>query len=97
MTSFFVGGFSVGGYISQMLCFQSSFLEKHGISPTDITGFIHDAEQPTTHFRILSTSGEDSRRVIVDERAPLYYIGRDAAYPPMLIIVSDNDMTNRYE
>lgn len=33
---------------------------------------------------------------IVDS-ASLYHIGEDDKYPPMLIIVSDNDMINRYE
>ena len=46
---------------------------------------------------MLKFSGVDQRRVIVDERSPLYYIGADEEYSPMLIIVSDNDMENRYE
>ena len=46
---------------------------------------------------LLKERGIDSRRVIVDESAPLYHIGVDEKYPPMLIIVSDNDMKNRYE
>jgi len=39
----------------------------------------------------------DSRRVIVDETCPLYYVGVEESYPPMRVIVSDNDMPNRYE
>ena len=39
----------------------------------------------------------DSRRVIVDERAPLYFIGSEQTYSPMLFVVSDQDMKNRYE
>jgi hypothetical protein len=46
---------------------------------------------------VLRERGIDSRRVIVDESAPLFHIGADEAYPPMLVIVSDNDMKNRYE
>lgn len=93
----YVGGSSAGGYISQMLCFDKSWLAKHGIQPTDIAGFIHDAGQPTCHFNVLRERGIDTRRVIVDDSAPLYHIGEDAQYPPMLIIVSDNDLQNRYE
>lgn len=97
VTGIYVGGSSAGGYISQMLCFDKHYLAKHGIAPTDITGFIHDAGQPTAHFNVLRERGIDSRRVIVDESAPLYYIGADETYAPMLVIVSDKDMENRYE
>jgi len=62
-----------------------------------IKGYVHDAGQPTTHFNVLRERGIDSRRVIVDEAAPLFHIGKAAGYPPMMFIVSDNDMKNRYE
>ena len=97
MEGIFVGGSSAGGYLSMMLCFDKRWLGAHGISPLQITGYIHNAGQPTTHFNVLKFSGVDARRVIVDERSPLYYIGADEEYSPMLIIVSDNDMENRYE
>lgn len=92
-----VGGTSAGGYLSQMLCFDARWLGKHGIKPTDIDAFIHDAGQPTAHFNVLKERGLDSRRVIVDESAPLYHIGEAECYPPMLIIVSDNDIASRLE
>lgn len=93
----FIGGSSAGGYLSQMLCFHSAYLARHGLKATDFAGFLHDAGQPTVHFNILKERGVDSRRVIIDESAPLYYVGLDEAYPPMLFIVSDQDMENRYE
>ena len=93
----FVGGSSAGGYLSQMLCYDESYLKHFGISLSSIAGFILDAGQPTCHFRILKERGIDSRRVIVDESAPLYHIEEGKAYPPMQIIVSDQDMQNRYE
>ncbi len=96
-TGIFVGGSSAGGYISQMLCFDKKWLARHDIRPCDISGFVHDAGQPTCHFNVLRERGIDSRRVIVDESAPLYHVGEDGEYPPMLIIVSDDDMQNRYE
>ena len=97
VTGIYVGGSSAGGYISQMLCFDKKYLAVHGIDPMDITGFIHDAGQPTCHFNVLRERGIDTRRVMIDESAPLYHVGADAQYPPMLVIVSDNDMENRYE
>lgn len=94
----YVGGSSAGSYISQMLCFDSRYLREVGVEPMSIAGYIHDAGQPTTHFHILSAErGVDRRRIIVDEAAPLYHVGKDSDYPPMLFIVSDNDMANRLE
>ncbi len=93
----YVGGSSAGGYLSMMLCFDSKYLEAVGMKPTDIAAYIHDAGQPTAHFNVLKMEGEDDRRVIVDERAPMYFVGRDESYSPMLFIVSDDDMFARYE
>lgn len=93
----FVGGSSAGGYLSMMLCFDEKYLAKYGISPSELGGFIHDAGQPTAHFNYLKYNGIDSRRVIVDETAPLYHMGTAEKLAPMIFIVSDNDMENRYE
>ena len=46
---------------------------------------------------MLKSRGIDSRRVIIDETAPLYHIGTDSEYPPMMLIIADNDIENRYE
>ncbi len=93
----FVGGSSAGGYISMMLCFDKKYLNAVGLQPTDIAGYIHDAGQPTAHFNVLKEHGIDSKRLIVDERAPMYFVGVEENYPPMLFIVSDDDMFGRYE
>ena len=93
----YVGGSSAGGYLSMMLCFDAHYLALHGIDPVSLGGFVHDAGQPTKHFNVLRECGLDTRRVIVDETAPLYHVGKAPSYPPMLFIVSDNDMQNRYE
>ncbi|MBQ7408675.1 MAG: alpha/beta hydrolase fold domain-containing protein [Clostridia bacterium] len=94
---FFVGGSSAGGYISQMLCFNQSLLNKHGISPTQITAYFHDAGQPTTHFNVLREHLTDTRRIIVDKRSSLYYVGTSQSYSPMIFIASTNDMPCRLE
>lgn len=92
----FVGGSSAGGYLSQMLCFDRRYLDKYGIWGA-VDGYVLDAGQPTTHFNVLRERGVDSRRVIVDEAAPLFFIDGKADYPPLLVIVADNDMQGRYE
>jgi len=96
-TGIYVGGSSAGGYMSQMLCFDRRWLGAWDISPMDIAGFVLDAGQPTCHFNVLRERGMDTRRLIVDDSAPLYHIGTDPEYPGMLVIVSDNDIENRYE
>lgn len=93
----YVGGSSAGGYLSMMLCFDKRYLAAVGLDNTSIKGYFHDAGQPTAHFNVLKHSNENPKRVIVDERAPLYFIGMEESYPPMRFIVSDNDMTCRYE
>ena len=93
----YAGGSSAGGYLSMMLCFNKQFLGAHGMDPLEISGWFHDAGQPTKHFSVLKYSGEDERRVIVDETAPLYYIGTAERHSPMRFIVSDDDIPGRYE
>ena len=97
VTGVFVGGSSAGGYLSQMLCFDKKYLAVYGIDSDKISGYIHDAGQPTTHYNILRERGLDTRRVIIDEAAPVYHITENRNYAPMQVIVSDNDMKNRLE
>lgn len=93
----FVGGSSAGGYLTMMLCFDPHYLADVGLDNSAIAGYLHDAGQPTAHFNVLKHEGIDPRRIVVDESAPLYFIGTQPEYPPMRFIVSDNDMKNRYE
>lgn len=97
VTGFYVGGSSAGGYITQMLCFDKKYLAIHKIDADSLAGYIMDAGQPTVHFNVLAERGLDCRRVIIDEAAPIYHISAERSYPPLKIIVSDNDMQNRYE
>lgn len=80
-----------------MLCFDNKYLFPYKIPEDVIKGYIHDTGQPTTHFNVLRERGIDSKRIIIDEAAPLFHIGTATDYPPMLFIFSDNDMPNRYE
>lgn len=94
---FYVGGSSAGGYLSMMLCFDKKYLASVGLDNSVISGYFHDAGQPTAHFNVLKYSGVDPRRVIIDETSALYYVGLEKEYPKMRFIVSDNDMKSRYE
>ncbi len=96
-TELFIGGSSAGGYLTQMLCFDSRYLARHHIDADSIDGYFMDAGQPTSHFNVLRERGLDSRRIVVDETAPLFHVGENRKYPPMKILVSDRDMPNRLE
>ena len=81
-----------------MLCFDKRWLAPYGIDPIQVSAWLHIAGQPTCHFKYLEAErGVSRNRVIVDETAPLYHIGAEREYSPMLFVVSDNDMKNRYE
>ena len=97
ITGYFIGGSSAGGYLTQMLCFDKKYLKMHGIDADSVSGYIMDAGQTTAHFNVLVERGLDSRRIVVDEAAPLYHICEGRNYPPMQIILAENDMRNRFE
>ena len=96
-TSFFAGGSSAGAYLSQMICFDKKYLNAYGINADVLDGYVHDAGQPTVHYNVLRERGIDTRRVVIDESSSIYHITDKRDYPPMLIVVSDNDMPNRLE
>lgn len=92
-----VSGTSAGAYQTLMLCFDEGWLGQHGLTNRDICAYIHDAGQPTAHFNVLKERGCDPSSVVIDEAAPIYHVGKSVNYPPMQIIVSDNDMPGRLE
>ncbi len=95
----FVGGSSAGAYLSMMLCFDKRWLGAHIMNNIEVVdGYIHDAGQPTCHFNILARERNIHRnRVMIDETAALWHVGVDPEYSPMLFLVADDDMENRYE
>lgn len=95
--SYFIGGSSAGGYLSQMLCFDKKYLEMHNIDSDMISGYIHNAGQPTVHYNVLRERGIDTRCVLIDEAAPLYFLNKVRNYAPMQIIFAEYDLENRPE
>lgn len=95
--NFYVGGSSAGAYLSMMLYFDKSYLGKYGIKVSEFTGFIFDAGQPTSHYNVLRERKKDTRKVIIDETAPLFFVEEYDHEPPVVIFVAENDMVNRYE
>ena len=93
----YVGGSSAGGYLTGMLCFARKYLAAEGLSPEAFAGFVLDAGQPTTHFRVLAERGEDPRRCVVDEAAIIWHITDASPAKPLMIIYADDDMPARRE
>lgn len=92
----FVGGHSAGAHLSMLLCFDDRYLRKWGVDgKKDVAGYLFASGQPTTHMNVLRESGTDPRAVVVDERAPLYYVRQDG--PPLQILCTDHDIQNRLE
>lgn len=92
----FVGGSSAGAYLTMMLCF-APWLSRAGVRAEKIAGFVFDAGQPTAHFNVLRERGVDTRRVIVDEAAPLYHVRDARPGRPLLFFVAEQDMPGRLE
>lgn len=83
-----------------MLHLNPLHLKTFGIdSEKDIAGYIYDAGQPTTHFHMLELCGEYPHRVLIDERAPMWYLkepfGEGNGFPKVMFFVAENDMLNR--
>ncbi|MCI6006383.1 MAG: alpha/beta hydrolase [Blautia sp.] len=93
----FVSGSSAGAYLTVMLAFAPKYLSAYGIRTTDITGYIIDSAQMTTHFNVLRERGLNPSRIIIDEAAPLYFIDENTVFPDIFVIVADHDMPCRYE
>lgn len=80
-------------------CFAliKKYLAIHKVDADNLSGYITDTGQSTVYFNFLAERGLDSRCVILGKVVPIYHICEERNYPSLKIIVSDNDMQNRYE
>ena len=80
----YVGGHSAGAYLAMMLAFDKHFLSPYDINPEkDIDGWLLASAQPTVHYTYLEADHLDPKKIVVDERAPLYHVHSEGA--PLLI------------
>jgi hypothetical protein len=96
----YAGGSSAGAYLAMMAYFDSHYLNKYGIEPSSIKGWVFDAGQPTVHFNVLKERGLDGRLVRIDDAAPLYFINHDidsVRQSKLMFIVAENDIEGRLE
>lgn len=92
----FLGGSSAGAYLAMMVLFNDKYLQKHGLKPTDLKGFILDSPQTTDHFNVLLERGIDTRKVLISDASPLYF-AEEKPYPPFFITSYENDIFGRLE
>jgi len=95
-----IGGSSAGGYITMMLYFAEKFFSDAGVDKQAVKGYLFDAGQPTVHYNVLKYDYKlDSRRIMIDETAPLYYLDHEytADEPYIDILCAEHDMVNRRE
>lgn len=96
----YAGGQSAGAYLTMMVYFDHHYLNKYGLIPEDVKGWIFDAGQPTVHYNVLRERGFDSRLVRIDEAAPIYFLDHEmdsSNQSRLMFITADNDMPNRLE
>jgi len=95
----FVTGISAGGYLTSMVGFDKSYLQKHGVDANRIAALIPITGQMITHQTVRKEQGvvPNKTRPTIDKYAPLYHIRNDA--PPTLCITGgwEVDMLMRAE
>jgi acetyl esterase/lipase len=93
----FVSGYSAGGYLTNMIGLDKSWLKVHDIDANRIAGLISFSGHTITHFTIREERGIPGIQPIVDDLAPLYHVRADA--PPLILITGDREleMLGRYE
>lgn len=93
----FVGGYSAGGYLANMVGLDRSLLARHGLEANDLAGIAPLSGNTITHFTIRKERGIPPTQAVVDELAPLFHVRGDV--PPMLVVTGDRDLElfGRYE
>lgn len=92
-----VSGHSAGGYLTSMIGLDKHYLNEYGIDARRIAALIPFSGHTVTHFTIRNERGIKSTQPIVDEFAPLYFVGTDVS--PLYLITGDREMEmmGRYE
>ena len=93
----FVGGHSAGGYLTDMVVLDKSWLEKYGIDADRIAGAFPYSAQVIKHYNVRKLDGLGPLEPRLDETAPLYHIRKLPM--PMLVLSGDRELElyGRYE
>lgn len=93
----YVSGSSAGAYITLMLAFDTHYFDDVGVDRNQITGYISDSAQITTHFNVLRERGLDKRLERIDNAAAIYHLSPDSDFGQLLLIYYSNDIPCRPE
>jgi dipeptidyl aminopeptidase/acylaminoacyl peptidase len=93
----YVSGQSAGAWLTLMLAMDSRWLDRAGADRRDITGYISDSAQVTTHFNVLRERGLDTRLERIDEAAPLFWLSDECPADNLLLLWYTEDMPCRPE
>jgi acetyl esterase/lipase len=91
----FVSGHSAGGYLAAMVGVDPRYLQKAGVSPNQVAGYLPVSGQMITHSTVREERGIGTNTPIIDLAAPLFYVGNKAK--PFLNIAGDSDLAGRAE
>ena len=93
----FVGGHSAGGYLTDMVVLDKSWLEKYGVDADRIAGAFPYSAQVITHYNVRSNYDVGPLSPRIDETAPLYHVRKIPM--PMLVLSGDRELElyGRYE
>ena len=93
----FVAGHSAGGYLTDMVVLDKSWLARYGIDADSIAGAFPYSAQVITHYNVRKQQGVGPLTPRLDETAPLWHV---RPLPmPMLVLSGDREMElyGRYE
>ena len=93
----FVGGHSAGGYLTDMVVLDKSWLAKYGIDADNIAGAFPYSAQVITHYNVRKGSGIGPLTPRLDVTAPLWHV---RPLPmPLLVLSGDRELElyGRYE
>ena len=93
----FIGGSSAGAYLTVMLALDRHYLEDAGVDRGQISGYLSDSAQMTTHYNVLRERGLDPRWERIDEAAPLYHLNERSDFGSLLLIYYTEDIPCRPE
>ena len=93
----FVGGHSAGGYLTDMLVLDKSWLAAYGIDSDRIAGAFPYSAQVMTHFNVRAQQGVGPLDPRIDETAPIRHMRKLPV--PMLVLSGDRELElyGRYE
>ena len=93
----FVAGHSAGGYLTEMIGLDKSWLGAYGVDANSLAGLFPFSGQAITHFALREREGMSPLQPLIDRFAPLYHVRPDA--PPIILITGDreNELYGRYE